>query len=219
MMTMPILVRGRSRSLPVSCLFFLLFLMAVSLTACVSTTSDPAPMGGRAAVAVYPQYSVAVLDLKASLTGYSDVNPLWEKVPDYNAGRVIASRVEGALRSMGKFKTLDRAFLDKIIKEKKLSLVGITRPESEVFNLLNTDAVLVGEVTEFCTFKQIVSVQGLCDFNLKLIDLKTGEVIFSFAARETANMSSHLTALDAAMLKFTKAMGDFELPPHIRPGI
>ena len=159
---------------------------------------------------LYPNYKVAVLDLKMNMGSWDNDNPLWEKSVQYNAGRLIANQIEKILLEKKIFKVVERTHIGKVLKEHKLNLSGITENDSEIISLLNADAIWVGEVNEFCTYNQIISIKGACSFNLKLVDIKSGEVLFLFNANESA-FGNHIDALEKAMEKFRKKVCQINL--------
>ena len=150
---------------------------------------------------LYPNYKVAVLDLKMNIGSYDHDNPLWEKSVQYNAGRLIANQIEKILLEEKIFKIVERTYINKVLKEHKLNLSGITENDSEIISLLNADAIWVGQVNEFCTFKQIISIKGACSFSAKLVDIKSGEVLFLFHSNESA-WGNYMDALEKAIEKF-----------------
>ncbi len=160
---------------------------------------------------LYPDYKVAVLDLRMNTAGYSNDSPLYEKSVEYNAGKRIANEIETILVRWKLFPVVERTDIDRVLMEHNLRGTGITENDSEIINLLNANAVWVGQVNEFCTYEQIISIIGRCNFSVKLIDTKTGSILYTFSADESA-IGSPENAMKKAMVKFSRQVSDIKIP-------
>jgi len=112
-----------------------------------------------------------------------------------NAGEIASKYIETELLQTNKFQIIDRQYLSTILQEHKLNLSGMTQDMSMVGKLLNADGLIVGEVIELNTLKEVVNLKGTCIFTLKLIDVKSGGVIFIFKTDETVTFGDYLDAL------------------------
>ena len=119
-----------------------------------------------------------------------------------NSGEIVSKFIENELIGTKKFQIIDREHISKIISEHKLNVSGLTGGISAIGNLLNADGILVGEVIELSTVKEILSLKSTCIFTAKLIDVKTGAIIFTFKAEEETLLGSYLDALKKASEKF-----------------
>ena len=175
-------------------------LLCVSCSSCSSTHSKSDLIISKNKEILQKSYKIALLPFKnkyirpRSSVGEFDV--------PVNAGEIVAQYVEKELLRTEKFKIIDREHLSKILEEQKVSLSGITENVADVGKLLNADGIIVGEVIELNTLKQAVNLNGTCVFIMKLIDVKSGEVIFTFNAEEKVPFGSYLDALSNAVVKF-----------------
>ncbi|MBA4349599.1 MAG: hypothetical protein C0415_06405 [Thermodesulfovibrio sp.] len=149
---------------------------------------------------LHKDYKVAVLNFSYKYSYRK--SPLGQVESQLNAGEIVSKFIENELIDTKKFQVIDREHISKIISEHKLNLSGLTGGISTIGNLLNADGLLVGEVIELSTVKEVLSLKSTCVFTAKLIDVKTGTVIFTFKAEEEALFGNYLDALKKAAAKF-----------------
>jgi curli biogenesis system outer membrane secretion channel CsgG len=143
------------------------------------------------------RYKIAVLPFKykyirqTSMIGNMEV-PL-------HAEEIVPTYIENVLLRSQRFRIVDRGNLPKVLEEQKMSLTGLTASASPTIGmLLGADGIITGEIIEIGTLKQEVNIKGTCIFSMKLIDVKSGEVKFTFSAEETVLFGSYLDALKKA---------------------
>jgi hypothetical protein len=152
-------------------------------------------------VIISDQYKVAILPFKYKYikryVSYGDIEaPL-------NANEIVTAGVEREFLRSGKFKVIDREYLLRVLDEQKLSITGLTQKSdlTKIGNLLNADGIIVGEVIELTTLKNVVSLNGRCTMTMKLIDIKSGEIVLAFEVDEKAAFGDYIAALQTAMNK------------------
>jgi TolB-like protein len=104
-------------------------------------------------------------------------------------GRFIAEELStGLLASGGKFEIVDRAHLQVLLKENKLSATGLVDPKDaqKVVKLSGVDALITGNITSFNDSFRL-SVKILDAENAKLIGATKGNIPATGALTELAN--------------------------------
>lgn len=148
------------------------------------------------------QYKVAILPFKykyiRKYLSYADIEtPL-------NASDIVMTGVESELLRSGKFKVIEREHLLRILDEQKLNMTGLTQDNGFMIGkLLNADGIIVGEVVELTTLKNVVNLNGRCTMTMKLIDVKSGEIILIFQIDEKVPFGDYMAALREAMKKLS----------------
>jgi len=181
-------------------IFFIISILFLLAIGCV-TPEDRTKLAVSANTSLlHKDYRVAVLNFNYK---YSYRKSDFGRVESpLNSGEIVSKFIENELIVTKKFQVIDREHISKIISEHKLNLSGLTGGISTIGNLLNADGLLVGEVIELSTVKEILSLKSTCIFTAKLIDVKTGTVIFTFKAEEEAFFGNYLDALKKAAEKF-----------------
>ena len=166
-----------------------------------ATRTNTADLIVSKSVVISDQYKVAILPFKYKYirryVSYADIEaPL-------NANEIVTAGVEREFLRSGKFKVIDREYLLKVLDEQKLSITGLTQKSdlTKIGNLLNADGIIVGEVIELTTLKSVVSLSGRCTMTMKLIDIKSGEIVLTFEVDEKAAFGDYIAALQTAMNK------------------
>ncbi|MDY6830923.1 MAG: CsgG/HfaB family protein [Thermodesulfobacteriota bacterium] len=191
-------------------IFFMLLAGSIVLPACSPQQHLAPPLKQEAeSVASCQAYRVAVLGLKNKLNSRNN-DFLWEKKVCYNAGNIVSNYIEKKIIELKKFQVVERTHVNEIIKEYELSAYGLTDNDLNIIRLLNADGVIVGEVSELYTKNQIINIGGGCDFTAKLIDIRSGKVLFSFSANEVVNWGNYKNALEKAMDKFHIQLSQFQ---------
>ena len=170
------------------------------ISGCATRTNTADLIVSKSAV-ISDQYKVAILPFKYKYikryVSYADIEaPL-------NANEIVTAGVEREFLRSGKFKVIDREHLLKVLDEQKLSITGLTQKGdlTKIGNLLNADGIIVGEVIELTTLKNDVSLNGRCTMTMKLIDIKSGEIVLTFEVDERAALGDYIAALQTAMNK------------------
>jgi len=191
--------------------FVFVFALCLLMVGCVKdpVKSDNLVAGYSQQVA-YPNYKVAVLNLtrKSYKKGY---NYLWEAKPCYNAGSIIGNKIEQNIIESNIFPIIDRNNINKILSEHKLNASGLTSENAEAIRLLNADGIIIGEIHGLYTKKQLVDIGGVCNFTVKLVDVKSGKVLFVFSAEEETFYGDYKTALKNALEKFKNMISQYQL--------
>ncbi len=95
--------------------------------------------------------------------------------------KAFNTMIESALFDTGYFKIVERAKLKELIKERKLEDLGIAQREKEIIQL----AITVG--ADYVIFGTIEMVKSDTVLNIKIVDVKTSEVVFSDTQRIPGN--------------------------------
>ena len=86
--------------------------------------------------------------------------------------KILSQRLTTKLVSIDKYQVVDRSNMDKILKEQNFQHSGCTDSECaiEIGQLLNTDLIVIGNVSKFATIWSI---------DAKLIDVSKGLILKS----------------------------------------
>ena len=122
------------------------------------------------------------------------------------SGDVVARILETSLLYTGKFETIERMQINKILEEQKLSLTGILEKPIELGKLLRADVIVTGSVTTW-----LKGVIGKGNFttvgaSVKAVDVKTGEVLWSMDKSNSANFFSDGMPVDSPCDMVAKKM-------------
>lgn len=137
---------------------------------------------------VQPQNGVVVPShvKRIAVAAFQDRRPDREEFP--NLGTELQDRLINGL-VMNRIEVVERSNLEAILQEKVLRQSGVLGDSDvqSVGDILGVDAILVGEILDY---GKIITPVAKLDFLCRLVDVKTGKVIFSLQvnARKT-NMS------------------------------
>ena len=178
-------------------IFLIFFLM---FTGCSSSDTKPSLIVFENSKSTEAVYKIAVLPFKYKYvkqnSAVGDV-----EVP-LNASEIVPKYIEKMLIKSHKYRIVERENLAKIMEEQKISLSGLTNDPAQAGMLFGADGIITGEIIEVSTLKQVVNLKGTCIFSMKLIDIKSGEVRFTFNAEESVSFGTYLDALNRASEKF-----------------
>lgn len=110
---------------------------------------------------------------------------------EMKVGDGISDMLVTSLVKMGRFSVIERQQLEKVMKEQSLGLSGMIDPSQakEVGKLAGVDYLITGKVTLFEVKKDtmkagkflgganIDTTKGLCQLDVRIIDVQTGEII------------------------------------------
>lgn len=83
-------------------------------------------------------------------------------------GKLFAEQVIARILGHGGIRVIERSQLNRVLEEKKLSLVGITQDEEkEIGTILNIDAIISGTIVHFDEYEEI---------HARMVDVTTGEI-------------------------------------------
>lgn len=180
--------------------FFCILISVVFIAGCAGTDGNTKLSLSRNLSLLHKDYKVAVLNFSHKYSHRkSDIGEVETPI---NAGEIVSKYIENELIDSKKFYVIDRENLSRVMEEHKLNLTGLTEGISTIGSLLNADGILVGEVIEFNTVKEIMNLKSTCIFTIKLIDVKSGAVIFTFNAEERVFLGTYTDALKKASEKF-----------------
>jgi len=118
-----------------------------------------------------------------------------------NAGSIMADIFTEKLLDTGLYHLIERRQIKKILDEYGLSMSGLFESSSlkEIGKILNVDGLIVGIVSEFQDYQAGLGWGGEVDFSARLIELKSGLVVWSVSARRNiGNSNSGIAAHSAA---------------------
>lgn len=123
------------------------------------------------ALAEFQKNKVAVLDFQLQGEGFETED----------MGRIVAEWFVTALVRTGRFDVVERALLEKIIAEHKLSLSGIIDEQtaSEMGKLLGVKVIISGSV---------MKLHNVLEVNARIIDVETGSIIAAENVRSEASL-------------------------------
>lgn len=123
------------------------------------------------AMAEFQKNKVAVLDFQLQGDGFETED----------MGRIVAEWFVTALVRTGRFDVVERALLEKIIGEHKLSLSGVIDEQtaSEMGKLLGVKVIISGSV---------LKLHNVLEVNSRIIDVETGSIIAAENVRSEASL-------------------------------
>lgn len=125
---------------------------------------------------------------------------------DSVSGRYAADKISSVIISKGKLKVVERERLDRIIKEKELSMIGIVEEGDAraIARLLSIDAVVVGSIYRTEKGREI---------SVKVIDSRSGQIL-ALISREYSGDSE--TAGDKKKSGFTGTWKVTSTAPYLK---
>lgn len=152
------------------------------------------------AVSCAPRTTITQTDTLSSLRDYNRevyTGPKWKiAVARFENNTPFAKRRLGdhisdalitELAQTGRFLVLERQEVDRIIEQYRLSLSGLTEGTLQDLELLDADYLVIGSVTHYSVtttgssdpFSQSKVQQAKVVVDIRLVDLRDGEVVFS----------------------------------------
>lgn len=124
-----------------------------------------------ASLADFQKNKVAVLDFQLQGDGFETED----------MGRIVAEWFVTALVRTGRFDVVERALLEKIISEHKLSLSGIVdeKTASDMGKLLGVKVIISGSV---------LKLHDVLEVNARIIDVETGSIIAAENVKSDASL-------------------------------
>ena len=118
---------------------------------------------------------------------------------------ILTDRLTTKMISLDKYQVVERNNMDKILKEQKFQNSGCTDSECavEIGQLLNTDFIVIGSVSEFGSMYSI---------DARLIDVAQGKGLIS-AEYSTENSIDYL--LKSGVESIAYQLSDEDIPPEI----
>ena len=115
----------------------------------------------------------------------------------YDAGRVVADRIEQELVSRSDYEVISRMQLSHILREHRLSTKGILSPSTvrRIGKLAGVDALVVGNVEKYQLTTRswdkrypgetvkVYKKEALIVFTFKLLNTTTGQVVYANTSR------------------------------------
>lgn len=119
---------------------------------------------------------------------------------DGSGGREVADDLSEALVETGRFRVVDRAQTERILREHRLRSSGLLRPDEtrRLGQFLGADAYIMGSVTAHRTERFTSSITGtpetraIVEFHAEVIDLRTAEVLASRRVSHTESSETDL---------------------------
>ncbi len=155
---------------------------------------------------------IAILDFEFDRPEY-EVISLGNIRRPKNAGSILADVFTEVLLNTDLYQLIERRQIERILNEAGLSMSGIfeSRSLKEVGQMLNVDGLVVGTVSEYCDYQSVLNWGADVDFSARLIELRSGIVLWSVSARRNLGASnSGITghaAVTAAVQELLKKMG------------
>lgn len=143
---------------------------------------------------------IAVLDFEYSRQEYEALGLGNVRRPG-NAGVIMADIFTEELMDTGLYRLIERKQIKKILEEHGLKMAGLLESSSlkEVADILGIDGLAMGVVTEFCDYQSGLAWGGDVDFSARLVEIKTGTIVWSVSSRKNiGNSNSGFTAHTAA---------------------
>jgi hypothetical protein len=106
--------------------------------------------------------------------------------------------IETQLIKTNKFKIIERSRLEEILREKGLSMAGITNGDGKLSGVSGVDYLIYGSITKLGQDKQGVSFGGIgiasskvsMAVDLRVVNASTGEMLYADTVQETVDGSS-----------------------------
>lgn len=152
---------------------------------------------------------VAVLNLEGNTERYESELPGGKSWRVDNAGELVADGVASMLLGFNKYTLIERDQLRHILDEQNLQMSDVIRDKSvqEVGNILGCDAVVLGNVVEYFSWQEFVFWGTDVSFNIRLVNVKTGTVIWSASVSVRKNSGNAGAALIKACNLLQKRLG------------
>jgi curli biogenesis system outer membrane secretion channel CsgG len=130
------------------------------------------------------EMKVGVLTFTAPDAGVSKFSPLGPEgtyTTLANAGVSVADAVSHELMNVPNVVLIERAQLEKILNEHKLSLTGVVNNPDYLLlgQILPVDALIFGNVAVFQLWNDMAGHGGIVDYSARLVNIHTTEVLFS----------------------------------------
>lgn len=188
------------------CSAIVLFFSCILFFGCATTPSKTELVFSSKAPPLQKVLRVAVLNFK-----YEYVKPhsaIGDVEIPLNAGELTAKIIEKSLLKTGMFQIIDREHLKAILNEQSLNVSGLSMDVKSLGRLLNAEGIVIGEITELSTrsAKGIVNYKGTCILNFNLINVQSGEILFSFHGEEIITLGTYLDALHKVSAEFVSQM-------------
>jgi curli biogenesis system outer membrane secretion channel CsgG len=132
------------------------------------------------------EMKVGVLTFTAPDAGVSKFSPLGPEgtyTTPANAGVSVADAVSHELMNVPSVVVIERAPLEKILNEHKLSLPGVLNNPDYLLlgHILPVDALIFGNVAVFQLWNDMAGHGGIVDYSARLVNIHTTEVLFSIS--------------------------------------
>lgn len=152
---------------------------------------------------------VAVLNLEGNTERYESELPGGKTWRVDNAGELVADGVASMLLSFPGYEVIERDQLKHILEEQDLQMTDVIKNKSvqEVGNILGCDAVVLGNVVEYFAWQEFVFWGTDLSFNIRLVDVRTGTVIWSASVSVRKNSGNAGAALIKACTLLKKDLG------------
>lgn len=139
------------------------FLLLIFILSCASGTSrvfikDRATLNSQIKIAVLP----------------------FKDAPSVNgSGEIVADSFANEAIRMRNWDLVERAQLEKIVKEQQLDISGLTQGGdiNKIGDILNVNVLVMGTVTEYKYDKLLFYPRVTLGINIRMIDVKTGQVL------------------------------------------
>ena len=153
---------------------------------------------------------VAVLNLEGNTERYESELPGGKSWRVDNAGELVADGVASMLLGFDRYTLIERDQLRHILDEQNLQMSDVIRDKSvqEVGNILGCDAVILGNVVEYFSWQEFVFWGTDVSFNIRLVNVKTGTVIWSASVSVRKNSGNAGAVLIKACNLLQKRLGE-----------
>jgi curli biogenesis system outer membrane secretion channel CsgG len=117
----------------------------------------------------------------AGVSKYSPSGPEGTYTTPANTGVSVADAVSYQLMNVPNVILIERAQLEKILNEHKLSLPGVVNNPDYLLlgQILPVDALIFGSVTIFQLWNDMAGHGGIVEYSARLVNIHTTEVLFS----------------------------------------
>jgi len=119
-------------------------------------------------------------------------------------GSLISERIMTKLTERGTVKVLERALLDKVMEEQKLSALGFVDPASsvQIGKLLGARGILSGTVTD---------IGDKIEIHVRLLSVETGEVVASVKTQTRKTIKTFISPLWSQIDRIKKENRSFNV--------
>jgi curli biogenesis system outer membrane secretion channel CsgG len=136
-------------------------------------------------------HKIAVLDFEYNRQEYEALTFGNVRRPG-NAGVIMADIFTEELMDTGLYRLIERKQIKRILEEHGLEMAGLLKSSSlqELADILDIDGLVMGAVTEFCDYISGLAWGGDVDFSARLVEIKTGEILWTVSSRKNIGNSN-----------------------------
>ena len=135
------------------------------------------------------EWQLAVIDLNYEVEGEGQVFISKTRGGGQDGGSIVAGLLSSEFSRLNNVTVIERGQIESVLEEQALQLSGVisSKEALKVGKLLGANAVLVGDLSNYVTWENVLGWGSTVAFSVRMIEVGSGKVILNSAISRARN--------------------------------